>query len=134
MQRKFTAALEAWREYLAKHPSHHAWSDVQQQIVNTEYLMAADKAKAKQFDDARKLWTEFLAKYPLDSRDPGILYAFGLMDFQQEKFTAAIDDWRRLVSKYPGTEDASRGQYMIAVTLETKLGKLDRGAQGISKS
>ena len=95
--------------------------------------MAADKAQAKQFDAARKLWTEFLAKYPLDPRDPGILYAFGLMEFQQEKFTAAIDDWRRLVSKYPGTEDASRGQYMIAVTLETKLGKLDEALKEYKK-
>ena len=133
LQRKFTAALEAWREYLAKHPSHHAWSDVQREIVNTEFLMAADKAQAKQYDEARKLWTEFLAKYPLDPRDPGILYAFGLMDFQQEKFTAAIDDWRRLVSKYPGTDDASRGQYMIAVTLETKLGKLDEALKEYKK-
>ena len=125
MQRNFTAALAAWREYLVKHPSHHAWSQVQQQIVDTEYLMAADKAKDRKFDDARKLWNEFLAKYPLDPRDPRILYLFGLMDFQQEKFTDALGDWRRLVSKYPGTEDASRGQYMIAVTLETKLGQLE---------
>ena len=130
---EWTAALEAWRDYLAKHPAHQAWSEVQREIVNTEFYMAADKAQAKQYDEARKLWTEFLAKYPLDPRDPGILYAFGLMDFQQEKFTAAIDDWRRLVSKYPGTEDASRGQYMIAVTLETKLGKLDEALKEYKK-
>ncbi len=91
LQRKFTAALEAWREYLAKHPSHHAWSDVQRAIVDTEFLMAADKAQAKQFDAARKLWTEFLIKYPLDPRDPSILYSFGLMDYQQEKYAAAIE-------------------------------------------
>ena len=125
LQRNFTAALAAWRDYLVKHPSHHAWSQVQQQIVDTEYLMAADKAKDRKFDDARKLWNDFLAKYPLDPRDPRILYLFGLMDFQQEKFTEALGDWRRLVSKYPGTEDASRGQYMIAVTLETKQGQLE---------
>ncbi len=133
LQRKFTAALDAWHEYLTKHPSHHAWSDVQREIVDTEFLMAADKAQAKQYDAARKLWTEFLAKYPLDPRDPSILYAFGLMDYQQEKYAAAIDDWRRLVSKYPGTEDASRGQYMIAATLETKLGKLDEALKEYQK-
>jgi alpha-2-macroglobulin len=125
LQRNFTAALAAWREYLVKHPSHHAWSQVQQQIVDTEYLMAADKAKDRKFGEARRLWDEFLAKYPLDPRDPRILYLFGWMDFQQDKLVGALGDWRRLVSKYPGTEDASRGQYMIAVTLETKLNQLE---------
>ncbi len=133
LQRKFTAALEAWRDYLTKHPSHHAWSDVQREIVNTEYLMADDKAQAKQYDEARKLWNDFLAKYPLDPRDPQILYLFGWMNYQQERFPEANSDWRRLASKYPGTEPAQRGQLMIAATLEGKLGKLEEALQEYKK-
>ena len=53
------------------------------------------------------------------------MFQFGQMNFSQEKWDEAIGDWRRLVSKYPGTNEASQGQFMIARTLETKLGKLD---------
>jgi TolA-binding protein len=69
LQKKFTEALAAWREYLAKHPAHKGWSTVQTQIINTEYLMAAEQLKAKQYEAARKLWSEFLAKYPLDGHN-----------------------------------------------------------------
>ena len=71
MQKKFPEALAAWREYLAKHPAHKAWSAVQRQIIDTEYLMAGEKLAAKQYDAANKLFDEFLAKYPLDARNPG---------------------------------------------------------------
>ncbi len=125
LERKFTEALAAWREYLAKHPSQHAWSEVQHAIVDTEFLMAEDKVRTKEFDEARRLWTEFMAKYPLDPRAAAILDRFGQMHFHQEKYAEAIADWRRLVSKYPGTEEASHGQLMIGVTLETRLGKLE---------
>ena len=70
LQKKFPEALAAWREYLAKHPTHHDWNQVQQEIVNTEFLLGAEKSALKQYDEARKLWTEFLAKYPLDGRNP----------------------------------------------------------------
>ncbi|HJS07912.1 MAG TPA: MG2 domain-containing protein, partial [Pirellulales bacterium] len=56
---------------------------------------------------------------------PAILYQLGQMYFEQEKYEEAIADWRRLVSKYPGTNESSQAQYMIAATLEGKLGKLE---------
>ena len=133
LQKKFTLALEAWREYLAKHPSHHAWSDVQREIVNTEFLLGYEAREAKRYDEARKLWEEFLAKYPLDGRSASILYEFGRMAFQQEKYDAALAEWRRLVSKYPGTNESSQAQFMIAVTLEEKLARLDEALKEFRK-
>ncbi len=61
------------------------------------------------------------------------MFLFGLMNYEQEKWDEAIADWRRLVSKYPGSEEASRGQFMIAATLETKLGKLDEALKEYRK-
>ncbi len=133
LQKKFPEALAQWHDYLVKHPTHKAWSRVQQEIVNTEYLMALDKMEAKQYEAAVKLFNEFLAKYPLDARDPTILYFFGAMDQAQEKWDAAIADWQRLVSKYPGTDWAWRGQFMIAETLETHLGKLEEALEAYRK-
>jgi hypothetical protein len=124
LQKKFTDALAMWQEYLTKHPAHDAWSEVQREIINTEYLMAEEARQGKKYDEARGLFNAFAAKYPLDPRNPQILYWYGEMFYQEEKWQAAIDQWRGLVSKYPGSEEASRGQLMIAATLEDKLGKL----------
>ena len=62
MQKKFTEAVASWTECLAKHPTHQSWSAVQQAIVDAQDAMAADKRQAKQSDEARQLWTEFLTK------------------------------------------------------------------------
>jgi uncharacterized protein YfaS (alpha-2-macroglobulin family)/tetratricopeptide (TPR) repeat protein len=132
-QKRYPEALVAWREYLTKHPTHHAWNSVQLEIINTEYLQGADERERKQFDAARKLWNEFLVKYPLDGRLPGILYQFGLMQFEQEKWDEALVEWRRLVSKYPGTEESSLAQYMIGVLLEEKQGKLAEALEEYKK-
>jgi hypothetical protein len=133
LQKKFPEALQAWREYLTKHPAHQAWSDVQRAIITTEYLQAYEERVAKRYDQARQLFTAFLEKYPLDERAPGVLYLFGQMQYEQEKWEAAIADWRRLVSKYPGTDDASAAQYMIGLVLETKLEKLDEALKEYRK-
>ncbi len=50
LQKKFPEAIAAWREYLAKYPADPQWSNVQREIIDTEYLMAAEKLEAKQYD------------------------------------------------------------------------------------
>ena len=125
MQGKFDQALAAWKDFLAKHPTHPAWSAVQREIVNTEYAKAADRFQRKDYAAARQLWSEFLAKYPLDARSRATLFLLGQMSYAEEKWDAAISQWRQLVTKYPKTEEASRAQLMVARTLEEKLGKLD---------
>ena len=133
LQEKFSEALAAWQEYLVKHPTHRAWSSVQQEVVNTELLMAREKMRSKQYDAAVKLFGEFSAKYPLDARNPEILFHLGQMSYDQKKWDEAIAQWRRLVSKYPGHEWSSRGQFLIAATLEQHLGKLEEALEEYRK-
>lgn len=121
LQKKFPEALAAWREFLTKHPTHPAWSQVQQRIIETEFLIGADAFQHKDYVEARKQWNEFLLRYPLDPRSPGILLQFGQMEYLAEKYDTAIAEWRRLVSKYPGQEFSSQAQFRIAQTLEEKL-------------
>ncbi len=125
LQQDFANAIEAVRDYLAKHPSHRYWADAQQLVIQAEYLAAAMQQDRKQFEAARELWQQFLAKYPLDERAPEILFGFGAMEYEQEHWQAAIDQWRSVVQKYPETEVASKAQYQLALTLETKLGQLE---------
>ncbi|HUT14196.1 MAG TPA: tetratricopeptide repeat protein, partial [Thermoguttaceae bacterium] len=122
-QEEYAEALAVWREYLAKHPAHQAWNDVQTEVISTEYKMGLEKCEAEEYDEARRLLGEFLAKYPLDVRNPGILLLFGQIHHEQKKYDEAIADWRRLVSKHPRSDEASQGQYRIALCLEQELGK-----------
>ncbi|HEV3003875.1 MAG TPA: tetratricopeptide repeat protein, partial [Pirellulales bacterium] len=133
LQKKFDEALATWRDYLAKHPAHSAWSDVQRSIIDTEFLQGAEAAKAKRYDQARKLWQEFLVKYPLDPRAPRILLEFGRMKFLEEDYDAAISEWRRVVSKYPNTNESSQAQYLVALTIEEKQGKLEAALKEYQK-
>jgi len=133
MQERFTDALAAWREYLVKHPSDAAWSDVQRKVIDTEYTIAGGKAESKQYAAARQLLREFLAKYPLDKRSPEILFLFGQMNYEEKKWEAAIDDWRRVVSKFPKTDEASHAQYRIARVMEERLDKLEEALEEYRK-
>ncbi len=132
-QKDFTQALAAWREFLGKYPAHSAWSSVQQQIVETEYARAAEQLAAKKYAEANRLFAEFLAKYPLDPRNPQIMLLMNQQNVAGEKWDDAISAWRKLVSKYPGSGPASLAQYLIADTLERKLGKLEEALEEYRK-
>jgi uncharacterized protein YfaS (alpha-2-macroglobulin family)/outer membrane protein assembly factor BamD (BamD/ComL family) len=152
-QQRFDDAIESWSEFLDQHPTDPQWPTVQQRIVNAEYAKAEDARVRKQYQLARNVWQTFLNKYPLDRRAPAILYLFGHMnnaeavekhvariktaldrgdspqsvdvnDECEKLFVEAIADWRRLVRKYPATDEASQASYMIGVTLEDRLGRL----------
>ena len=132
-QGKFVEAIAAWREFLAKHPAHGAWSSVQQQLIEADYLIGAEAFRKKDYVEARRQWNEFLSRYPLDARSPRILLHFGQAEFTQERYEPAIEEWRRLISKYPGSEPASEAQFMIGRTLEEQLGKPSDAMQEYKK-
>ena len=134
LQKKYTEAIEAWRDYLARYPSDPQWSNVQREIIDTEYLMAGEKLEAKQYDAVNRLFGEFLAKYPLDERVPSILLLMNRKAVEEGKWDEAIAGWRRIVSKYPDSEAASQAQFDIAETLEKKLGKLDNALEEYRKA
>jgi alpha-2-macroglobulin len=157
-QKKFPEAIVAWKDFLDKHPSDRNWAGVQRQVINTEYLMASVQRDEKNYEQARELWSTFLNKYPLDPRASQILFSFGDMKFaaaaeQLKKqrdaakagvkigpnaatkkiFQEAISDWRRLVSKYPGTNEASRAAFVIGTTLEDQLAQLADALEAYKK-
>lgn len=133
LQKRFAEALAVWQEFLKLHPSHGAWAEVQREIIHTEYLRGAEAAAVGDTATARRLWGEFLAKYPLDERNPGILYELGRMLHTEQKWEEAVAEWRRLVSKYPQTEAASQAQYMIGWTLEGSMGRYEEAIKEYRK-
>ncbi|MGD8452314.1 MAG: tetratricopeptide repeat protein [Phycisphaerae bacterium] len=134
-QKKYADAIGTWSGYLAKYPAGAHWSAAQQAIVNTEYQIGADAVVDERYDEAREAWTRFLEKYPLDPRTRGILFSFGQMAYTEQvrmekkdgkvDWEAPLTHWRRLVNKYPGTEEAGQAQLAIGMVLEERVHDLE---------
>ncbi len=132
-QGKFDDAIETFNTYLSAHPSHHAWAEVQRQIIETEFLKADAAYTEEKYDEAKAGWEAFLAKYPLDGRNPEILFRFGHIAYKKKTFEEAIEAWRRVTSKYPQTDEASKSQFMMGRVLEEELGKYDEAIEEYRK-
>jgi uncharacterized protein YfaS (alpha-2-macroglobulin family)/TolA-binding protein len=123
-QKKFSEAIAAWEKFLTEHPVHSKWNEVQRLVIDTYYAIGEEAYKNKDYDAARRAWDDFAARYPLDVRNADIMFRLGVMQDEAGQHEEALAQWRRVVSKYAGTEAASRAQYMIALTYE-KLEKWD---------
>ena len=145
-QRKFDEAIRVWTEFLQKYQADQRWNDVQRLIIDTEYLIADKLFREKAYQEARTAWEGFLNTYPLDQRNPEIMFRIGETFVKEaeeptpgpkptpgpsqegkktELYQQAIGQWQRTVSKYPGTESASRAQYEIGRLFETRLLKFE---------
>ena len=120
-QRKFQDALSVWQTYLQQHSAHQLWSEVQREMLDTEFLIAADLFERTEYAPARAAWEQFLTTHPLDQRNPDIMYQIGATFVKQAQYDDALAQWTRAVSKYPATEAASQAQFAIGNLLETKL-------------
>ncbi|HUV06202.1 MAG TPA: MG2 domain-containing protein, partial [Spirochaetia bacterium] len=137
-QRDYPSAIEAYTEYIQKFPNGPDWTNAQRGIINAEYGRGIDLVVARKYDEAMDIWNVFLVKYPLDSRSRQILFTMGQIDYQRGKeskargqwqeakdwFQKAIAGFRRLVAKYPGTEESGLAQLRIGEILENELGDL----------
>ncbi|MEC8929074.1 MAG: tetratricopeptide repeat protein, partial [Verrucomicrobiota bacterium] len=146
-QKKYADATKAWQDYIKKYPDGPNWADSQRGVIDAEFQVALDEVSNKKYAEAQKLFDTFLTQHPLDDRAQKILFIYGQIAFeaasQLEKkredsivaakdkpkkeeidkaYEAAIDQWRRLVSKYPNTEASSVALYRIARIQEEKLG------------
>ena len=142
-QGKYEDAVTAWKDYVKQHPNGAEWAAAQGGIVNAEFQMALSAIAADDEKLARERFAAFLTKYPLDGRSRQILFTLGQMhmaaaekmeaDGDGKKPTAAkryrqaIEEWSRLVSKYPNTEESSLALYRTGIIYSEKLGRLEDG-------
>ncbi|MBM4063342.1 MAG: tetratricopeptide repeat protein, partial [Planctomycetes bacterium] len=130
-QDKLEAAIAAWRDYLKQCPSHGQWERVQRAIVEAEYQIAWNSYAAgkEKFAAARAQFAEFARSYPLDARNPQILFLLGDMLRQEQQHEAARDAFARCVGKYPGKDASSQAQYGIGELYEKELFDFDKALQ-----
>src|SRR5262249_4462584 len=117
-QKKYPEAIAAWERFLREHPVHGLWNTAQRQLIDAHYAIGDDAYKAKKYDEARRAWQAFQERYPLDLRNGDIVFRLGMMLHDEKRPADAIDQWRKVASKYADTEAASRAQFMIALTHE----------------
>ncbi len=147
LQDEYEQAIEEFSEYTIKFPDGPDWTNAQHGIVNSEFQIGIEYLEAQEYNNVRTVWNDFLDKHPLDERSRQILFTFAQIDYQtalEEKeagnisdsktyFQRAIAGFKRLISKYPNTEESSLAQYRIGEIYENELMDLNSALEAYNK-
>ncbi len=140
-QKKQEEAITTWQSYVKDYPNGPEWSESQNAIINAEFQLGLDALIDKQEALATERFDAFLRSHPLDERAPRILYLSGAvheakaLDLEDAKATQqdiaasyqkAIDEWAKLVSKYPESAEARAAMLKSGSLLEEKLGEFEK--------
>jgi len=140
-QGRLDEAIGAFTTYTRTHTSGADWSAAQRQILEAEFARG-ERLKARgAWGEARETWRRFLEQHPLDSRAAELAFAIGELYVHEAEerrdgglepdsqtlglYHEAIREWRRLVSKNPGSDPASRALYRIGHLQESRLDQLE---------
>jgi uncharacterized protein YfaS (alpha-2-macroglobulin family)/TolA-binding protein len=147
-QKKHEEAIATWQKYVKEYPNGPDWSACQTAIINAEFQLGLGALAEKKDAVAMERFEAFLRAHPLDERAPRILYLFGALheakalDLEEDRrhakgnakaiaehYRTAIDEWAKLVSKYPES-DASRAAMHASIRIfETKLGEFTKALE-----
>lgn len=143
-QKKHAEAIAVWQGYVKDFPNGPEWSASQTSIINAEFQLGLEALADKKDSLAMERFRAFLEAHPLDERAPKILYLFGArfeakaLDLEEAKgpdrdikasYQTAIDEWAKLVSKYPASHEARAAMITSVRILETKLGEFEKSLQ-----
>ncbi|MGE0710543.1 MAG: tetratricopeptide repeat protein [Planctomycetota bacterium] len=146
-QRRFADAIATFEDYVRRFPNGPHWSACHAAIREAQLQRCLEEVAAKRYDEARKRFDQFLLAHPLDGRAPRVLFLLGQMlvaegEEQLERkqaaparlrFEQAIAAWGRLVSKYPGTEEAALALYRTGLLEEERLDQLEEALKTYRK-
>ena len=124
-QKKYDEAIEQWQAYVNRYPDGAQWAASQAGIINAEFQIGLDAVAAGEDVKTRQHFAQFLSKYPLDQRARQIMFTLGQMHVAKKEYASAIEQWSRLISKYPGTEESSLALYRTGVFQSEQLGQLE---------
>ena len=143
-QKKREEAIATWRSYVKDYPNGPQWSASQNAIIDAEFQMGMDALTDQNEALALQRFEEFLRAHPLDERSPRILYLFGAVheakaraleetkgdqDAIASSCRKAIEEWTKLVSKYPQSPEARLALMKSGGLYEEKLGEYEKALQ-----
>lgn len=142
-QRKHADVIKTGEEYLRRFPNGPHWSDAQQSMVTAEFNQGIDQLADKDYAAAKASLAQFLERYPLDGRAAQTMLRLAEIEQRMQQrneeekkpvdWTSTIEQCRKLVSKYPNTEESGAAQLMLAGILADKLGDLEGAFAEYSK-
>lgn len=124
-QKKYEEAIAQWQAYVNRYPNGAQWASSQSGIINAEFQIGLDAVAAGDDDKARQKFTKFLSTHPLDDRARQIMFTLGQMHVAKKEYKRAIQQWSRLISKYPNTEESSLALYRTGVIQSEQLGQIE---------
>lgn len=137
-------ARELFARYTRRYPSGPRWSEAQMGIVNSVWAKGSFAVVEGDYPAARTTWAEFLSGWPLDTRVPAVHLALAtLYDRESKKAKEAGDDpqpllrkaveaWRTVARRHPGTHQASQALFQMADAFEFRLDDVGAAVQGYS--
>jgi len=140
-QKKHEEAVAVWRSYVKDFPDGPQWSESQNAIIAAEYQMGMDALTDRNETLARQRFEAFLRDHPLDDRSSRILYIFGAVHEAKARaleeangdkadiessYRQAIEEWSKLVSKYPQSAEARNALMKSGGIYEDKLGDFEK--------
>ncbi|MBI4567839.1 MAG: tetratricopeptide repeat protein [Planctomycetes bacterium] len=123
---EFDEARTTWTTLLARFPSSSAWQEAQTGAADAAFEKGRRARGKKEYEAARKAWDDFQRDYPLDPRGPTILIEYGEMERERGAHVKAIDQWRAVAARYPGTVQGAEAQIRIARAYQNEVGDLAR--------
>jgi len=121
-QGRFDRAIEGYKGYLAKFPNGPQSADAQRAILDAELQIAADALSREKYAEARAAWAGFVARNPLDSRVPQVLFDSAASLAAEKKWDEAVAAWDALAGKFPGSEPAEHARFEAASVFEVEKG------------
>ncbi len=147
-QKRYPEAIAQYRKYTVQYPAAPEWSASQSGIIDAEFQLGLQASAAGDEKTARTRFDDFLTRYPLDPRCRQILFIYGqfpyaaALELEEKKapagltrplFQKALEEWSRVISKYPDSEEASLALYNTALILSDKLDRLEDGLNAFKR-
>ena len=139
-QKQYVDAVDAWERYVKRYPNGPHWAQAQAGIVNAEFQVGIDLVADRRYEQAMDKLIAFITAHPLDNRNRQVLFLFGQIHFQKAQdlkqnkaddervraaFHRAVDQWDKLVSRFPNTDESSLALFRIGEIHENELDNLE---------
>lgn len=128
-QGKYNDAIAAWKLYLAEHPTHGEFANVNRAIVDAEYAIAMKavaealenvKSAKEKGDAARAAIQTFLSAHPLDERHARTAMYLAGIEEMRERYDVAREELERIASRYVNTDESAQAQFHVGRIYEER--------------
>lgn len=132
----YAAASTRYAQYTQRYATGPRWSAAQQGIVDCAWSVGHKAREDGDLAGARTAWEAFLAAWPLDARAGQVQLDLAELHVEEAvaareaggdpapHYRAALERWKVIAQKYPGSNEASQALYRSGFVNEVQLKEL----------